>query len=213
MIGSRFNPVKPQTPTMTEKIFSKLYLCSVPAFQSRTVEDIRLRGVTMTGIRDLDEAMKNDWLKRYATINDMIEFFKRGVPVRILVPAEVKDIYDTIQTHLTQWLEAMRTGLNINDPPLDDLMAMDRFAAKLYVHAAPMFTEEALKSALAESLMKVQRLHAGNFFSNVPKAPDPEMDPIEASKKETEAARKEPRVSLEEGFKKSMAGIRRYGPG
>src|SRR5690242_10317864 len=95
-LGSRFATSvagSSRVPSMTEKIWGHLYKCTVPAFQSRSVEDIRERGVIVTGIRDLDQGLKDAREKRWLTIDKMVEFFKRGVTVGVCDFNDTKDIY------------------------------------------------------------------------------------------------------------------------
>jgi|ERR1700752_2707831 len=199
-----------RVPSVTDKIFSWYYKCSVPSFHSRTVEDIRQNGVVVTGIRDLDEGLKNDWIRKWLTINSMIEFYKRGVPVKVIDVKDTKDIYQTIQTHLVQWLELIRVGINIGDAPMDDLIAMDRFAAVIYPYAKYLITPEALESALADHISATQRVNIMNFFSNAPKPTHgiTRINPIDGHK--TNKVEIPERESFSEHFQKSALSLRRY---
>lgn len=198
-------------PSMTEKIWGYLYKCSVPAFQSRTVEDIRQNGVMVTGIADLDEGLKNDWIKKWITINQMVEYFKRGVPVRVINYNDTKDIYQTVQTHLLNWLDVLRTGLNIGDSPMEDLIAMDQFAATVYPHAKYLYTPEALESALANHITATQRVTIANFFSNYNRGRNPNVtiaNPIGSGTNETPTPPE--RESFAERFRQSVISLRKY---
>lgn len=209
MYSDRFKPVS--APTMVDKIFGWYYRVLVPAFQSRSIADIRLKGVAVTGIKDLDDAMKNDWVKRDMTINDLVELYKAGCPFRIISDKEVKDIYDTVQTHLQLWLERLRTGMNMGDAPIEDLIVMDRFAASVYLHAKYLFTPEALESALGRQMGEVSRVTIQNFFGNL------QLDGtnagavtvINAIKPDQDIGIPD-RESLGEQFKKSLQTMRRY---
>lgn len=207
MIGDRYSDQQhsgPIAPTMTEKIWEHLFMCIVPSLQIRSVEDIRRNGIVSSGIREVDEGLRNAPEKRMMTINQMVEAFNRGVPIRICKFEDTATIYDIVQTHLTQWLEHIRTGLNAKDAPVDELMLMDRFANSIYQHARYIFTPEALQSALADALMNVQRLTPGEFFSN-PK-PIVEADDL-LKRKDDETPNRD---SLTERFKNSAMNLSTY---
>lgn len=187
-------------PSTTSKIWEWFYRCLVPALHSRSPEDIRERGVLLSGIKSLDDGLKNDWVKRDLTIDQMVELFKRGVTIRVIADSDVKDIYDTIQTHLTLWVERIRTGLNIRNAPLEDLIYMDRFAAAVYPHAQHQFTQEALTSALGEEMMRVSRINIHNFFVD-PMAGKTQPKPGTV---EPEEVRLPTRPSFEDQFKRSI---------
>lgn len=193
-----------RAPSLTAKIWEWYYRCMVPALQSRSVEDIRERGVIVTGIKDLDEGLKNDWVLRDMTINQMVDLFKKGVSVRVIKDADVKDIYDTIQTHLTLWVEHIRTGLNVRDAPIDDLVFMDRFAGAVYPHAKYLFTPEALGSVLGEEMMRLNRVTLHNFFE-APKKPADGKVVVEPEDPKIPA-----RESFENRFKQSITTFGRF---
>jgi len=203
MIGSRYEDAGTRTPTMTDRIWTWRYKCRIPVFHSRTVEDVRRNGVIVTGDKKLDQDLKDDWLSRYMTINDMIEFFKRDVPVRVINVKDTKDIYDTIQTHLMQWLENIRVGMNVRDAPIDDLLNMDRFAALVYPYAKHFFTPETLQSELARSMSDVQRVNMTNFFSNI-NGLSALSTTVNPNSGVSEPIKHEDRRSFKEGFKASM---------
>lgn len=193
----------------SEKIWTWYYKCLVPDFQSRSAAHIAQNGVYVTGIKSLDKALKNDWVRRYLTIDKMVDFYQQGVTVRVIDVADTKDIYDTVQTHLTLWLDTIRTGLNISDAPISDLIVMDRFAATVYPFAKPLFTPEALESALAKHIDENQRVTLANFFNN-PLLMNSDVtlaNPIPSSEiKEPEIERE----SLADHFKSSLASLRRW---
>lgn len=212
-VGARYQ-TKPTggtlAPSMAEKIWGWYYKCLVPAFRSRTPDDIRRNGVLVTGIKSLDDGLKDDWVPRLLTIDKMVEFYKQGVPFRIIDTKDTKDIYQVVQTHLTNWLETIRTGLNIGDAPMDDLIAMDRFATSLYPYAKYLITPEALESALANQIASSQRVNISNFFSNRGNTSEfTRINPIDDKPGENTSGIPE-RESLANRFRQSVESLRKF---
>lgn len=198
-----YNAGQPRAPSMTKKIWEYYYKCRVHAFQSRSVEDIRQNGMIMTGIKDLDDGLKNDWILVYKTIDQMVELFRRGCEIRLVVEEDTKDIYDTIQTHLTQWTEALRTGMNLGAAPLQDLIDMDKFANSVYRYAKYHFTPEVLQSVLGERMHEIQRINNFNILNNY----RPGEGIIDKKKDKHELPERE---SLEERFKNSIMNMQTH---
>lgn len=193
--------------SIESKIWEYYYKCRIHAFLSRSVEDIRENGITVTGIPDLDEAMKNDWISRYLTINQMVEYFRKGVPFKVVDINDTKDIYETIQIHLTNWVEHLRTGLNVRNAPLEDLLDMDKLAGVVYQHAKYIFTPDIMDSLFGKHMMEVQRINMTNFFSNPSKESRvTTINPI----KENEDNKIPERTSFEDKFKQSIVTFRRF---
>ena len=197
-----------KTLTMVDKIWEWQYKCMVPAFRSRSVNDIARNGVYVTGIKSLDDGLKDDWTKRYLTINQMVDYYITGVPIRVIDVKDTKDIYDTVQIHLVQWLETIRTGMNIKDAPVEELIAMDRFAGSVYPYAKYLFTPEALESALANQISQTQRVTMTNFFSN-PRPGEVNLSLGYSSSQDQPSGPGE-RESFAERFKGSVESLRKY---
>ncbi len=215
-IGLRFR-INEQTkgtraPDVVDKLFTNIYMCSVPAFQSRTIEDISQNGVYVTGIPSIDNETKNEDFRKYMTIPQMVDLYKRGVPIRVLRYKDTKDIYETVQTHLVQWLEVIRTGMNISNAPIEDLIHLDRFANSVYEHAQFLITPEALESALGNQISKHLRVNVNNFFENASKGTSSNdkgvtrINPID----ETNQNKPPERESLADAFKSSVRSLRKY---
>jgi hypothetical protein len=212
-LGLRFEPENAngltRQPTMAKKIFEKLYRIRVPEFYSRTVDDIRRNGVMISGIKEYDNSYKEAWITKDQTINQMVELFRRNVSIRVVKYSDTKDIYDTIQTHLMQWYEVIRKDMNVGNAPIDDLMLLDKFAAKVYDKAKHFFTPEIQQSMFGSTMSTGMRVNMSNFFTNI----DPVngrvkiYNPVEGK---AERPKADERVSFEERFKQSVDMVRRY---
>lgn len=115
-------------------------------------EYLRLFGMPTVGDPTIDATMHNQLCHRYVTINQMVEYFKKGIAVRVVNHADTKRIYELITNYLLAWKENLQTGINIGDAPIDDLILLDRFANVVYQHAVQHFTPEFLNSRLMQQL-------------------------------------------------------------
>jgi hypothetical protein len=135
-------------------IFNDLYMCKVPVFQARTVEDIELFGTPASGDAEFDRTMQNERRTQYMTIRQMVELFQRGVTVGIIRSSDTKKIYETVSDHLRIWQETMLRSPNIrpDNEVLDDLVALDKFASAVHLHAQHYFTHDFVESLFARRM-------------------------------------------------------------
>lgn len=140
------------------------FLCRIPDLQSRSIEHIKFFGVPSTGDPNIDKDLSQQWITTYITIDDMVEYYKKGVPVKVVNQPDVKKIYDYISAHLNAWKNQISFGLNIGDAPIEDLVDMDRFANIVYEHAKYHFQESTAGSIMANTLSATVRFNQFNFF-------------------------------------------------
>lgn len=152
-------------PDTTERLWDYLYRVSVPYLRSRTIEDLRNTGTVVSGIASYDKDIPNQMQTMHMSVNSMVDYFREGVPVRVLDPRDTKQIYEDISSHIHAWKTRLEKGINIGDAPIDDLITMDRFANSVYAHAKYQFTSDIAQSIFAQHLNNVQRINASNFFT------------------------------------------------
>ena len=126
----------------TDALWESSYLVRVPSLQARSREHVALYGVYITGIKNIDQALANDWMTTYMSIARMVELFDEGVAVRIVKESDVQRIYEAIEAHLRAWSAYLQKGVNVHDAPIEDLLAMDRFAQSLFPYAKPILKAE-----------------------------------------------------------------------
>jgi hypothetical protein len=147
------------------KIWEWLFRVSIPYLQSRTMEDLKRYGVTLTGIQEYDEAVNEEWITTAISIVRMVELYKEGVPIRVLDVKDTKTIYEYISLHIQAWKVRLERGINLGDAPIDDLIDMDQFASVVYAEAKYQFTREYADSFTANHLSGLQRFNANTFFN------------------------------------------------
>lgn len=151
-----------------EKITGYYYKCRFSYLQSRTVEDIKNTGVVITGIKEIDKDIDNQLITTYLTIEQMVNYFKEGVSIRLTSQSDIKIIYAAIDEYLESWKSQLTYGVNIGAAPFEYLMAMDRFANSIYEHAKYHFTEDAISSIMARHLSEISGLNNNTFFRQTP---------------------------------------------
>lgn len=118
----------------TKAIWDYLYLVRYPVQMARSVEDIRMFGVPVTGDKKKDKHVMDEQGWRWMNINDMVELFREGVPV-YLKTEDTKPVYEAISAHICAWKKQLEFGFNNGNAPVADLILMDEFANSVYEHA------------------------------------------------------------------------------
>lgn len=172
--------------TCTWRLFHQIYMCRHSVFHARTVEDVDFFGTPASGDAEFDKTMLNEKRLFYKTPVQMIELFRRDVPVGLFKIEDAKQIYQDISDHLRNCSDAFRLSPNIkpDNDMIDELMAMDRFANVIYPHAVPFFKEGFQESTLMRRMMET-----GSMSLPVTEAPAPKEkkndEPYEAPQRES----------------------------
>lgn len=156
---------QPGMQDTTKGIWDDLFRVSVTSHGLRGVSGLRQSGVLLSGHREIDKDASNREVTTYLSINDMIEMYKIGTPVKVLDPADTKKIYDNISMHLQMWKHQLERGVNLGNAPIEDLMILDRFANTVYAHAKYQFKGGVIDSIVAKHFAQVSRIGAHNFFN------------------------------------------------
>lgn len=155
-----------QNVDTTIKLWDVLYEVSVPYFETRDLEDIRKRGIRLSGIKEIDDGVKTEWVKASINIDKMVEYFRQGVDVYISDIKDLEEIYKSVSEHVLSWKGLLERGINIYNAPLDDLILLDSFITKIYPQAKNYFSEENTSDELIESLFNKKNLNKETFFKN-----------------------------------------------
>jgi hypothetical protein len=117
-------------------IWDNVYMVRVRYIDTLSIEMIKIRGVPTVADSGLDKDMHNQPITCCITINDMVEYFKRGVRVTLCHNPDSMLIYNIVNEYLLAWQHELDTGLNVATAPHEDLLLLDRFAQALYPQAA-----------------------------------------------------------------------------
>lgn len=184
-------------------IFNKKYLCRVSNIQTRSIDHIALFGSPTCGDPARDRDMADQLIDRMLTINEMVEFFKQGITIRVANVRETKSIYEHITDHLNYWKRHLEESWHTRGAPIDDLILLDRFANVVYRHAVYQFTTEIVESLLARRMSSVMTVNRNSIMGNKAK-----VVTINANgEKEVTEAKIPERESMAEAFAGKKAGI------
>lgn len=116
--------------------------CRVPELETTDVEYIRFFGTPSSTDNSIDKELARQWIDTMLTIAKMVDYHRRGIPVRVVKFEDTKKIYDHIENHLRAWLVNLKGSLNIGNVPVEDLIAMNDFANAVYPLARSQYKEE-----------------------------------------------------------------------
>lgn len=148
----------------TEAIWGKLYTVRVPSIETTNLEYIRIYGTPVTGDKGIDNTLAHQFITTMLPISKMVDYYRRGVPVKVVVRSDTKLIYEAISAHLQAWMNQLNNGVNIGNAPLEDLVAMDEFANAVFEHARFQFTQGMVDSVLVRNMAAITGLSRNNFF-------------------------------------------------
>lgn len=191
MNNSSYSPGSSLIVRLGSPIWDNIYQARVPYIDTLSVDNIRQFGLPTVGDMRLDKDMHTQPLNVVITINDMVEYFRRGVVVTLVNNQDAETIYNLINAYLLAWHGELEVGINIGDAPYDDLMLMDRFASAVYPHARRYGTLGKPLSNLFANLMTA----SGRYASR---------DSLFVEKPIVENAVKEEHNSLAKMFARSM---------
>lgn len=147
---------------------------------SRSINDVKVRGVRVTGIKRFDNEVKHEVVRAWLTINEMVGFYKRGIDVGIINRSDIVKIYEAIQDHLYEAITCTKQSINIPVKLLEDLVDLDKFAKTIYEFAKYEFTQ---KEEVSDFLRAVNGKHAAVFNNRLFMNPVPDnttrLDQIE----------------------------------
>ena len=136
-------------------LFRNLFRCRVPFIQTLSKEYIKHFGMPESGDAFRNKQMANELTDRMLTIAQMAEYYDNGVQVYVCKKEDTKKIYDLITDHLMAWRDRIENSFNPGNPPIKDLILLDRFANAVYAHAKYQFTQEIADSLMARHMASI----------------------------------------------------------
>lgn len=129
---------------------------------ARSINDVKARGVRVTGIKRFDNEVKHEVVRAWLSINEMLGLYKRGIDVGIINRSDVVKIYEAVQDHLYEAISSTKQSINVPVKILEDLVDLDKFARSIYDHAKFDFSQ---KPEVSDFLRAVNSKNA-NVFNN-----------------------------------------------
>jgi len=166
----------------TAGIWDKKYLVKIPTLDGTSTVFLKHHGTYVTGDRNIDRSVNQDWLVTYLNIDQMVEYFRKGVTIAVVNPSDTKLIYEAIEEHLNAWVEHLQFGLNTANAPIHDLIDMDNFANAVYAHAKRHISETIIRNALGRRMEARFGFTPASFFKptkeEAQKKDEPERTPF-----------------------------------
>lgn len=175
-------------------LWNPMFMCRVSNIQSMSTDYIRHFGMPSSGIEEYDRQTANELVVRMLTINDMVEYFKNAVTIRVVNRADTKTIYEYISNHLQAWRRELENGFHTRGAPLEELQTLDRFANVVYEHAQWHFDKPFIESLFARQLSDIVGVTRDTILTKQPGAVTINADPNAA------AEERPGRVSMAEIF-------------
>lgn len=129
-------------------IFDRKYEVRIKKIDNMSVEEIEFYGMYSTGDKEYDDHLNNEIITRWMSINEMVEYYKRGKPFSIFDPKNTEEIYDVVHQYLLHWKNKLQNSLNIGNAPVDDLIALDGMASALHGYACQYMKVQKTQSPL-----------------------------------------------------------------
>jgi hypothetical protein len=142
-------------------IWEYRFMARKPDILTRSEYQLKVFGTVHTGDRGIDQMMQNQWITCMLNIDEMVELRKKDIPIKIVYVQDTKTIYECVSYHLQTWLNKLSQGMNVGQAPIDDLIAMDRFANEVYEFAKYQFTKEIVDSVVVKNMESIMAFPAG----------------------------------------------------
>lgn len=173
-------------------IFDRKYEVRIKKIDNMSVEEIEFYGMYSTGDKDYDQELNNEIIVRWLSINEMVEYYKRGKPFSIVDPKNTEEIYEVTHKYLLSWKDKLQNSVNIGNAPVEDLIALDGMASAIHGYACQYMKIERTQSPLL------------NFFDSVGLGRAPQITKVDDSEGGVKRHN-----SLAEIFSEAVMGYRR----
>jgi len=187
------------------------FKCRVQYSDTVSLDELRAFGVPTTGDRQMDRDMMSSDVERMLSINDMFEYWRAGISVKVVLRSDTGKIYQYITDHLNAMKREVEKSFRVDHIPFEDLIALDQFAATVYEHAQFQFTRAEVESLLARKMKNIVRFSPTDILGGGKKPTPPAKQTLHGEEDEDEEdnrPRGEARTSLAELFQ-NMARQRR----
>ena len=176
-----------------DDLWDRYFFVRVNSMASANPLRMEKYGMRVTGVEEWDRDIDKQENTCQWNINMMFEHWRRGNYVRVVNYADTVIIYDIIQQHLYAWAQHLKSGINVGDAPLKDLIELDQFTKVVYDKARNMFTPEERETAIASNFTNISKINFSNILGRVRAVSTITADGIEV----TEIQKDEPKVEVD----------------
>jgi hypothetical protein len=139
----------------------------IPQVFAYSEDHIKTFGTYSTLDKDIDKALMNQPFTTFMNIAEMVEKFKEGATISVVNREDIKTIYEYISYHLTAWKDQLKSGLNIGDAPIEDLIDLDNFANTVYDCAKYQIVGDPGLSKIFQQIRSQMTITPTNFLTSL----------------------------------------------
>ncbi len=116
-----------------DKIFSSIYRADIPDQLSLDPEYVRIFGIHTTGCKESDNTLKTLFTTVMITPIQMIDYYEKGLEIRIHNREDMIKIHKDIELYLDEWREHIKYDINLNISEHKDLIvSLEKFSKNIY---------------------------------------------------------------------------------
>lgn len=115
-----------------DKFQDFLFDVKIPRIFTRSIEDIRLRGNRISGIKRYDKMINNELMTVSICINKLLEHFNNRVPIILVNREDAERIYEIVQEKLQGTRQRQFYSINGPSQSSNQLRDLDEFASSIY---------------------------------------------------------------------------------
>ena len=116
-----------------DKIFSSIYKVEIPDQLSLDPDYVRIFGVHVTGDKSADEVLKTTFTTVMITPIQMIDYYEKGLEIRIHKREDMIKIHKDIELYLDEWREHIKYDINLNVNEHKALiLSLEKFSKTIY---------------------------------------------------------------------------------
>lgn len=116
----------------TKGLFDTRYVAIIPQIANISEYELEEYGYLDSPGIDAAAHLERTTIRRYMTVNDMMEVRAKGYPVSVPTIEEAVKIYQAISDHLKAWAFHLEHSINTKSPPTEDLLELDELATELF---------------------------------------------------------------------------------
>lgn len=192
------------------RIWRDTYRVFVAQGDIRSIEEQLERPELLSGDRKIDEVQMRQPVPIWITIDDMVEYFRHGVAMRLSDVNKAVDIFDALMDHVGVWRRVVETELNIDDAPLDDLITMEEFAVGVFELAKYRILDSEGKQNVIKRIAEAQGLGSMRMLPTIISDKKSKPAPLEAVKISVKQTTYEPSIGA---FQRAMIAKMNNGVG
>lgn len=155
------------------KICHYKYEVEVPEGSIYSKAEMDVWGPFVTGDAEIDRKRAKQRTRVIRTIDEIVEHYHDGDKPILCNPRHAYDIYNIIVEHLNDVRDYAQSGVFQNMPPMEDLVALDKYAESIFDIARRYFvddqetTSELMKFLQSRGMRKTQTREAAEKHESV----------------------------------------------